>query len=86
MSYVTLFISHFYLLAIIYKLIIICNDCYVTVTTPINKDLQLPLYTISTRFPRILDTHSCVLPRHANAYIHLLTNLCVLILLTYILT
>ena len=39
-----------YLLAIIYKLAIICKGCYTSVTTPTNKDPKLLLHSISTRF------------------------------------
>jgi len=51
-------ISYNYLLAIIYKLVIICKGCYNTVTTPTNKDLQLLLHSISTRFYLTLFTDS----------------------------
>jgi len=71
MLFVTLSINYLYLLAIIYKPVIICKDCYVAVTTPINKNLHLLLYTISTRFPRTLGTHSFVLTwdKHTPAHI-----------------
>ena len=52
-----LIIVGLYLLAIIYKSVIICKGCYVTVTAPINKDLQLPLHTISIKFPRTFFIH-----------------------------
>jgi len=50
----TLSISYNYLLAIIYKLAIICKGCYATIIAFTNKDPQLPLHSISTRFYLIL--------------------------------
>ena len=59
--FVTLSISHYYPLAIIYKSIIVCKGCYPHVTTPTNKDPQLPLYTIDIRFLRTLFIYSLIL-------------------------
>jgi len=69
---ITLSISYFYLLAIIYKLVIICKGYYVTVTAPANKDPQLPLHTISIRFPHTLSTHIHTL--YVIEHTHLFTN------------
>ena len=51
---IQLSISHHYLLAIIYKSVIICKGCYVTITVPTNKDPWLLLYSINIKFHLIL--------------------------------
>ena len=73
--------------AIIYKPIIICKGCYVTVTNPINKDLQIPLHTIHTKCSLLSqDTYAHNSNTHIK-HIHILTNSCIFILtiLTHIL-
>lgn len=89
-NYLLAFISNFICksLAIIYKLVIIFQGWCVIVTTPINKDLQLPLHPISIRFSRSTlehKPHTFIHTHLRRTHSHLLIYLFSDTLLTHVL-